>query len=154
MWHDINRIWLINSHAQNDGVVPNSPILFCINFGEFSPKYAGEDLIFNAVVLYSNVWGLCQASGELCVVCMAFYPSITVCQRLTFPNSFCPPSYVVAARPDRSRYGGGIVILIQEHMYGSYIVWRNQHNCDFDCWESRIGHYYYSFLTICLLSVA
>ena len=32
------------------------------------------------------------------------------------PDSFCPPSYVVAARRDRSKHGGGVLILIQEHI--------------------------------------
>ena len=37
-----------------------------------------------AMLLYSNVCGLRQASGELCRVCMEIYPLLFVCQKLTF----------------------------------------------------------------------
>jgi len=36
-----------------------------------------------SMLLYSNVCGLCQASGELCQVCVEFHPS-AVCLKPTF----------------------------------------------------------------------
>ena len=72
------------------------------------------------MLLYSNVRGFHQASGELCRVCMEFHLSI-VCLSETHlyddaPDSFCPLGYVVASRRDRSKYGGGVLILIREHI--------------------------------------
>ena len=51
---------------------------------------------------------------------MEFHPSI-VCLSETHlyddaPDSFCPPGYIVTTRRDRSKHGGGILILIQEHI--------------------------------------
>ena len=69
-------------------------------------------------VLYSNVRGLHQARGELCKTCSELRPSI-VCLTETHLNadatdSFCPLGYAVAARRDRTKYGGGMLILMQE----------------------------------------
>ena len=74
----------------------------------------------SSMLLYSNVHGLRQASRELCRVCMEFHPSI-VCLSETHlyddaPDSFCLPGYVVAARRDRSKHGGCVLILIREHI--------------------------------------
>ena len=71
-----------------------------------------------STLLYSNVRGLRQASGELCRMCTEFHPSIVclsethLCDDAT--DSFCPPGYVVAARRDRSKHGGGVLILLRE----------------------------------------
>ena len=70
-------------------------------------------------MLYSNVRSLRQASGELARAFQDFHPLI-VCLSETYlcedaPDSFCPPSYVVMARRDKSKHGYGILILIQEH---------------------------------------
>ena len=70
------------------------------------------------MVLYSNVRGLHQACGELCKTCSELRPYI-VCLTETHLNadasdSFCPLGYVVAARCDRTKYGGGVLILMQE----------------------------------------
>ena len=51
---------------------------------------------------------------------MEFHPSV-VCLSETHlyddaPDSFCPPGYVVAARRDRSKHGGGVLILIREYI--------------------------------------
>ena len=71
-------------------------------------------------MLYSSVRGLHQVSGELARACQEFHPLI-VCLSETHlcedaPDTFCPPSYVVAARQYRSKHGSGILILIQEHV--------------------------------------
>ena len=47
-----------NSDNKQQDRAPNSPVLFCVNFGEFSPGRApklGEDLTFNAVV-FQHSW--------------------------------------------------------------------------------------------------
>ena len=49
---------------------------------------------------------------------MEFHPSI-VCLTETHlydnvSDSFCPPGYVVAARRNRSKHGGGVPIIMQE----------------------------------------
>ena len=70
------------------------------------------------MLLYSNVRGLHQASGELCRMCTEFHPFIVclsethLCDNTT--DSFCPPGYVVAARRDRSKHGSGVLILLRE----------------------------------------
>ena len=51
---------------------------------------------------------------------MEFHPSV-VCLSETqlyddAPDSFCPPGYIVAARRDRSKHGGGVLILTREHI--------------------------------------
>ena len=69
-------------------------------------------------VLYSNVRGLHQARGDLCKTCSEHRPAI-VCLTETHlrddaTDSFCPQDYVVAARRDRTKHGGGVLILVQE----------------------------------------
>ena len=65
----------------------------------------------SAMLLYSNVRDLHQATGELCRVCMEFHLSI-VCLSETHlyddaSDSFCLPDYIVAARQDRSKHVSG-----------------------------------------------
>ena len=69
-------------------------------------------------MLYSNIRGVRQASGELCKTCSEVRPSL-VCLTETHlfadaTDDFCPPGYVVAARHDRTKYGGGVLILAME----------------------------------------
>ena len=66
-------------------------------------------------VLYSNVRSLHQAYGELCKTCSTLRPAI-VCLTEThlFEDSICPLGYVVAARRDRSKYGGSVIIMVHE----------------------------------------
>ena len=53
---------------------------------------------------------------------MEFHPSVVYLSETHLyndaPNSFCPPGYVVAARRDRSKHGGGVLILTREHILG------------------------------------
>ena len=69
-------------------------------------------------VLYCNVRGLRQACGELCKTCSELRPSIVCLTKKHLfadaTDSFCPLGYVVAARHDRSKHGGGVLILAQE----------------------------------------
>jgi len=69
-------------------------------------------------VLYSNVCSLRQAYGELCKTCSTLQPAI-ICLTETHlfddaPDSICPAGYVVAARRDRSKHGGGVIIMVRE----------------------------------------
>ena len=69
-------------------------------------------------VLYANVHLLRQAYGELCKTCLSLHPAI-VCLTETHlfedaTDSICPTGYVVVARRDRSKHGGGVIILVRE----------------------------------------
>ena len=83
-------------------------------------EYQNLEKTSSSMLLCSSVRGLCQASRELCRICMDFHPSV-VCLSETYlyndvSDCFCSPGYVVAARWDRSKHGGGVLILIQEHI--------------------------------------
>ena len=86
------------------------PVLFCIDFGESSPERApklGEDLIFNAPMFV-----VCARQVENCAESVwSFTPPVD-----DATDSICPSGYVVVARRDRSKYGGGVLILLQEHI--------------------------------------
>ena len=91
-----------------------SPLPFCSASTSVNPlpkEHQNLEKTSFSTLLYSNVRGLRQASGELCRVCMDLYPSIVclpethLCDDAT--DSFCPSGYVVAARRHRSKYGGG-----------------------------------------------
>ena len=69
-------------------------------------------------VLYSNVHSLRQAYGELCKTCSTLHPAI-ICLTETHlfedaTDSICPTGYVVATRRDRSKHGGGVVVMVRE----------------------------------------
>ena len=66
-------------------------------------------------VLYSNVHSLCQAYGESCKTCITLCPVITETHLFQdAADSICPADFVVAARQDRSLYGGGVIIMVHE----------------------------------------
>ena len=54
---------------------------------------------------------MCKTCSELCpaIVCLT-----ETHLRDDATDSFCPQDYVVAARRDRTKYGGGVLILAQE----------------------------------------
>ena len=68
-------------------------------------------------VLYSNVRLLRQAYGDLCKTCATFHPTMIcltkthLCQHAS--DTICPAGYVVTSCQDRSRHGGGMVIMVQ-----------------------------------------
>jgi len=78
----------------------------------------GEDLTFHDVIFQhlwfaSGKWRTCQSlSGILPFNCLL--SETYLCEDAS--DSFCLPSYVVAARWDRSKHGGSVLILIQEHI--------------------------------------
>ena len=70
-------------------------------------------------VLYSNVCLLRQAYDELCKTCATLHPTM-ICLTKTHlcqdaADTICPAGYMVASRRDRSRHGGGVVIMVQEN---------------------------------------
>ena len=113
----------ISSHKINMADSMHPILLFCsalTSVNSLPKEHQNLEKTSLSTLLYSNVRGLHQASGEISRVCLEFYPSV-VCLSETHlcgdaPDSFCPPGYVVAARRDRSKHGGGILILIQEHI--------------------------------------
>ena len=59
-----------------------------------------------------------QAFGELCKTCLLYHPFF-VCLTETHlsgdpVDSICPPSYVIAACRDRTKHGGGVLILARD----------------------------------------
>ena len=71
-------------------------------------------------VLYSNVYSLRQAYGELCKTCSTLHPTfICLTETRLFhdaTDTICPTGYVIAACCDRSLHGGGVIIMIQENL--------------------------------------
>ena len=96
--------------------------MLCHDFGEFSPgrapKLRGTPSCGTCSILYSNVHSLRQAFGELCKTCLLYHPFF-VCLTETHlsgdpVDSICPPGYVMAAHRDRTKHGGGVLILARD----------------------------------------
>ena len=59
-----------------------------------------------------------QAFGELCKICLLYHPFF-VCLTETHlsddpADSVCPPGYVIATCCDKTRHGGGVLILARD----------------------------------------
>jgi hypothetical protein len=75
----------------------------------------------NLLCLYANVRGLRQGEGELKAHVRAIRPHLVMLTETHLgaddPNSlFLPQGYKVVQRCDRSKHGGGLIILAQDHM--------------------------------------
>ena len=79
------------------------------------------DVTGKATVMYSNVCGLRQANSEFRNTVHTHRPTFVVLTETRLKDDaveaeMLPDGYKIAARYDRSRHGGGVIIFSQDHL--------------------------------------